>query len=301
MVTSAQQQAADGAHLAPPARETLDSDEETRIQRIRSPRWIGYTQALRALDKMEDLLRHPPTHRMPNLLLVGETNNGKTTIVERFRRLHPAHQNPHGDSVVVPALYVQAPPVPDEHRFFDSILEAIHAPYKPNDKISKKEFQTYRLLARIGVRMLIIDEVQQILAGTLNKQRQFLNVLKGLGNELQIPIVGVGTPEAFNALQTDPQLQNRFRPLRLPRWTQGTEYDRLLASFERVLPLRQPSHLTSPPLALKLLGMSEGWIGELSALLTEAAVEAVRGGSERIDTKLLDTLDWVPPSKRNRR
>ncbi len=149
--------------------------------------------------------------------------------------------------------------------------------------------------------MLVIDEIQQILAGTLNRQRHFLNVLKGLGNELQIPLVGVGTPEAFNALQTDPQLQNRFSPLRLPRWKAGAEYDRLLASFEAVLPLSQPSHLVQPPLANTLLAMSEGWIGELSALLTEAAVLAVRTGHERIDAGLVDTLDWVAPSKRNRR
>jgi predicted ATPase with chaperone activity len=27
---------------------------------------------------------------MPNLLLVGPTNNGKSMIVEKFRRTHPA-------------------------------------------------------------------------------------------------------------------------------------------------------------------------------------------------------------------
>lgn len=300
MVKSAAAERIPGEHLAPSVREVLAWDTEARIQRIEASRWIGYTQALQVLGRMEDLLRHPPTHRMPNLLLVGETNNGKTAIVERFRQLHPAHDNPDGDGISLPVLYVEAPPGPDEHRFFDRILEAVYAPYKPNDKISKKEFQVYHLLARLGVRMLVIDEIQQVLAGTLNRQRQFLKVLKGLGNELRIPIVGVGTPEAFNALQTDAQLQNRFRPMPLSRWKAGTEYDRLLASFEHRLPLAKPSHLTEPSLALKIRVMSEGWIGEITALLGEAAVKAVRTGRERIDAQLLDTLGWVPPTKRNR-
>jgi hypothetical protein len=51
-----------------------------------------------------------------------------------------------------------------------------------------------------------------VLAGPLLRQRQFLNVIKHLGNELQIPIVAAGTQDAFNAIQTDPQLANRFAP-----------------------------------------------------------------------------------------
>jgi DNA polymerase III delta prime subunit len=40
---------------------------------------------------MKDLLNFPKRTRMPNLLLVGPTKNGKTTmIVEKFHRAHPA-------------------------------------------------------------------------------------------------------------------------------------------------------------------------------------------------------------------
>ena len=63
------------------------------------------------------------------------------------------------------------------------------------------------------------------------KQRHFLNVIKYLGNELQIPIVAVGTHDAFNAVQSDPQLSNRFEPALLRRWTLTDDYLRLLASL----------------------------------------------------------------------
>jgi len=79
----------------------------------------------------------------------------------------------------------------------------------------------------------VIDEIHHVLAGNLNKQRHFLNTIKYLGNELQIPIVGVGIKEAFNAIQTDPQLANRFEPVLLPRWELNTGFLKLLASFER--------------------------------------------------------------------
>jgi hypothetical protein len=49
---------------------------------------------------------------MPSLLVVGDTNAGKTMIANRFVQLHPACDNPGGDAAVVPVLLVQAPLAP---------------------------------------------------------------------------------------------------------------------------------------------------------------------------------------------
>jgi predicted ATPase with chaperone activity len=42
---------------------------------------------------------------MPNLLLIGPTNNGKSMIVEKFRRMHPPVSHP--DHEHIPVLAVQ--------------------------------------------------------------------------------------------------------------------------------------------------------------------------------------------------
>lgn len=285
-------------HLNESARAALALSDQERINFIRRPRWIGYTKAKQIIAQLENLLTHPKTHRMPNLLLVGETNNGKTMIVNRFHQLHPAADDPDAEQCQWPVLVIQAPPVPSEARFYTAILEKFSAPYRSRDSVCKKQFQVLKILSRVRVQMLIIDEIHQIVAGKIGAQRQFLNTIKYLGNELQIPIVGVGTYEAFNALQTDPQLANRFEPAALPRWEQGREYLRLLSSFERMLPLKRAAHLTGEDLAFKLLGMSEGTIGELSALLTRAAVSAIEKGTETITPKLLDGIGWIRPSER---
>ena len=69
-----------------------------------------------------------------------------------------------------------------------------------------------------GVRLLVIDEVQNLLSGSRLQQRRLLNLLRWLGNELQIPLVAVGTAEALHAIQSDDQLANRFTPFGLPPW-----------------------------------------------------------------------------------
>jgi hypothetical protein len=290
----------DYPHLNKSAIEALALSDEERIEKIRSDRWIGYPAAISILNKMEDLLTHPRNQRMPNMLIVGDTNNGKTMLVNRFLKAHPADDNPEGDGVLAPVMVVQAPPKPDEGRFYNAILEMLFAPYRPSERVDKKQFQVIKLLRYVGLKVLVVDEIHHILAGNLNSQRAFLNVLKYMGNELQISIVGVGTKDAFRALQTEPQLANRFKPEVLPRWEYNDDFLRLLASFERMLPLHQPSILHEAKLSAKLFKMCEGYIGELSGILCQAAAYSVRHRVEQINMNVLDSIDWVSPSARKR-
>jgi Bacterial TniB protein len=69
--------------------------------------------------------------------------------------------------------------------------------------------------------MLVIDELHNVLAGRSDKRREFLNLIRFLGNQLRIPLVGVGTREAYLAIRSDDQLENRFEPFVLPRWQGG--------------------------------------------------------------------------------
>ncbi len=285
-------------HLNEQASAALELSDPERISRVRRARWIGYTRAQQVLDKLNQLLTHPKTHRMPNLLIVGDTNNGKTMLIQKFQRLHPPSDNAEGDFISYPILIVQAPPVPDERRLYHAILERVGAPYNPKSSVEARQRQVITILKNVNVKMLVIDEIHDILAGSPSKQRQFRNVLKYLGNELQIPIVGVGIKEAFHVLQTDQQMSNRFEPALLPKWEIGQEYLSLLSSFERMIPLRKPSHLVEKTLALKLLSMSEGTIGALSNVLTRACIKAIETRAECITLKTLAEIGWVQPSER---
>lgn len=292
----------DYSHLHASIRPLAEENNESRIRRIRTDRWITYGRAEAALAAMDDLLNFPKRTRMPNLLLVGPTNNGKTMIVEKFRRSHPpieARATAEG-AANVPVLKVQMPAGPDEPRFFAAILNELGFPHRYVDRLSKRQDAAVRMLRETGVRILVIDEVHNLLSGSRVQQRRLLNLLRWLGNELQIPLVAVGTTEALHAVQSDDQLANRFEPMGLPPWRNGEEYRQLLSTLEAVLPLRRPSHLAEPMLAEKILSTAEGILGEIVSIVTRAAARAVTTGAEAITAKLIDETGFISPTQRRR-
>lgn len=291
-----------GEHLAPKAREVLALPNDARIRHIQEDRWVGYSRANEIIAKLEDLLVHPKVGRMPNMLIVGKTNNGKSHLVKHFNALHPAEDNPTGEGLLVPVLYIEAPDKPDISHLYSIILNLLCVPHRANDKEELKLAQVIKVLNSIELGIIVIDELHNLIAGSLLKQRAFLNAIRYLGNQIQRSIVGVGTVEALRAIQIDDQLSNRFAPEVLPTWQLDMEFLKLLASLEKIIPLRDPSNLTEKTMAMKLHAMSEGTIGELSRLLNMAAIWAIRntksGALERIDEKALNACGFIAPSRR---
>lgn len=278
----------------------LNASKEERIKAISEPKWIGYSYFKNIHSKLNDLLHYPSTLRMPNLLLVGDSNNGKTALLKKFELNNKPFFDEENSLVTMPVIMIQAPPEPDEKRFYNVILESLYAPYKTTEKAERRQYRVVHLLKKMKTRILIIDEIHHVLAGSSQKQRLFLNVIKYLSNELKICLVCAGTRDAFNAIQTDPQLANRFEPKVLPRWNNNDEYLRLLASFEMLLPLKEESHLVENSLSTKILAKSEGLIGEISRILELSSILSIQSGIEKINHNILDNIDYVSPSERKK-
>jgi type II secretory pathway predicted ATPase ExeA len=290
----------DLSHLTSAARAVAFLPDDERIRRICADRWIGYPRALEALDRLDTLLQGPPKQRMPNLLIVGPTNNGKSMIVEKFRRSRAQESGPSSERETLPVVVVQMPSEPSISRFYALLLAGMGAPLRPRARVVELEQLALRLMRAVGARMLIIDELHNILAGKADVRREFLNLIRFLGNELRIPIVGVGTREAYLAVRADEQLENRFEPIILPLWEEGETIRSLLASFAAAFPLRRRSELATADMARYVLARSEGTIGEISRLVTAAAVAAVETGEEAIDRRTLTLADYESPTERRR-
>jgi hypothetical protein len=285
-------------HLGKTATKQIDLPDDQRILAIKEGAWIPYPRAKQLLAQMEELFNYPRIVRMPNMLIVGASNNGKTQILRHFEAAHKPDPNLKGEYTIVPVLFVEAPGKPDVGAFYDKILEAVWQPYSIRAKDADKAREVKKVLRNIGLKILMIDEIQHVIAGGPVKQQEFRNELKTIGNELQISIICAGVEEAFNAFNTDTQLSNRFEPEFLPKWKLDNEFGDLLESFERRLPLRKPSNLRDPAIAQKVLWMGESILGEIHEVLKRSAILAIKEKTEQITLEIIEKIRWTQPSKR---
>lgn len=279
----------------PEIQALLRKTDAERLQFIRSNHWIGYPVANGLLRRMAALVEQPDVIRPPNMLIISHTNNGKSTLARQFEKRFPAQDDPATGGIERPVVVLEVPPAHDEDRLYKHILNELGAVGRdraPKDTI-------HRLLRDLKMRVLVLDEVNNALAGNAIQRQQMLNAIKGLSNELKRPIVLTGTEDALAALRDDKQLQNRFPPSFIPPWQLNHDFLRLLVSFESILPLKRRTDMANENLAALLMAMSDGYIGELRDLLVLAGVTAIETGAECINRKLLLSLDWVPPSLRD--
>lgn len=285
------------AHLHKDFRHVAELSDKERIHFIDEPRWIGYPRAHHILDTLQELMQRPRRPRMTNLLLVGDSNNGKTTIAHRFYHSNQPVLSDDLSESTNPLVLAEAPPAADEKGLYISILERLYTPYRTSDPVTKLRYQVIHVLRTCKTRMLMIDEFHSLLTGTALKQREVMNAIKFMCNELTIPIVGIGTREAVRVLHTDPQHASRFDVITLPSWELNAEFQRLLAGFEAVMPLKQASRLHEPEKAMLLHAICGGNIGDLHRLLMECSREAILSGQEHIDKPIIESKSWCRPTK----
>jgi hypothetical protein len=279
------------SHLTAASAALLAEPNEKRIQAILSERWILYPRAKLALDRLNRLVDHPRTTRMPSIAIFGDSGMGKTMIMQRFCTENPPGFDPLTGRERTPVLALQLSGQPTERRLYAHILAALGAPQGPRADITRIERSVLTLLKTIGVQVLVIDEIHNILAGSHREQRIVLNTLRFLSNELKISLVCFGVTDAREAIGGDVQLARRFDELTLPRWSGTGQYEELIISILRNMPLREPSVLTAKSLR-RILQMTEGLTALIFRMFNELTVEAAKTGVERITDEAVES--WKP-------
>lgn len=274
-------------HLQGPYKANALLSDQDRIGLIRQERWIQYARAERILYRLADLVDYPPRDRMPCLVIYGATGMGKTRIVQKFLRDHRSRFDEKLGKTRLPVVYIQMPPAPHERDLYEEILAGLGGIFTHRISVTTLRHRIRILARQMEVRLLVIDEIHSILAGTFREQRIILNAIRFLANDLRIPLVCLGTYEANQALMTDQQLADRFEAAELPAWEDGQAFQQLLLSFESVLPLRQPSDFRDSKVHQRILGLTEGVLVRICRLIETAATEAIRSSQERIDLSLL--------------
>ena len=269
--------------------------QDDRISLIQLDIWIGFPRAEQVLDRLQNLIEAPRQTRMPGLLVHGASGIGKTMIARNLSRRYAPEYDPMAGVTHTPLLLLQAPPAPDERRYYLHILAAVGAPATAiavrSQNVASLEVRVIDLLRDLGLRMIMIDEVHNLLAGTHREQRRFLNVLRYLSNELEVSLVCFGVSEAVDAIRGDVQLARRLDEHHLPNWRDDSEFSNMIQTLIAAMPLEKKSNLKVKSLR-QILALTGGITSRVFSLVKDLAIDAIRSGEKCITDDAV--ANWSP-------
>ena len=295
-------------------------DERARsaydLERLRHAHGFGpirslYADIHRTLERLvvSNELRGPGARH--GAALDGNPGNGKTTIVSHFgrhyerrcRERYPHELTPDGHEYL-PVVYVNVDALPTIKGLNHAIL-TFYGMGPPKRANARELTQLVLQCARLCQTSLIVIDDIHLLELRREADRDANNHLKRLANDLQATFVyaGVGLSHGgfmhegrYGADAALAQISQRFKRLPVEPLRRSTQPQRaiwlgVLSVFERELVLLQAKDGDLTGQADYLWRRTQGVIGSLTQLLTEATAEAIDTGAERITRKALDEID----------
>ena len=274
-------------HVHPDSWHRLLHSDEERIDYMLGDQWVAYPVAAALLSELDDTVTAPDRLSPKGKVLVAESQMGKSAIISEFHRRYPASDNTEGEFAKVPVLRIQFPDSGGE-AVYGEICRALNVvlPGRPTPLQLRSE--ALQAMDDAGVRVLVIDELANVLTGRAPAKQKSLNQIKFIMNERRRPIVLGATKEAYSLICQDPQITRRFKKLVIPKLTLAS-LAFLVHGWVHQQPLKRPSVLDEGVLK-KLHNGCVGHTGTLIDFLQQMAKYAVQTKVERIDMNVVSAV-----------
>jgi len=230
--------------------------------------WADYSAANSVERKLSARLRSParpgsgPGDAAPVVMIIGDNNNGKTSLARHFEASHPPSDDPCDEAAHFPVIAIETPPYPTLTSLGNSVLTYVGCPIRFESRGPAKWEQLKSVLTALGARVLIFDHFEHILANPSVQFGQTLRGLRDLAMELHVCIVLVGSVEmhrlAMRRLSPDD-----MSVWTLPLWTLESERLHFLKAISSKLGLKRSSRLDREPWAPWIFAQSDGRLGGL--------------------------------------
>jgi hypothetical protein len=280
-------------HIAPAYRKLALLDDKQRITSIYTDRWINYPEVNSIRAVVRAVYEMPRKIQAQCVLVSALSGMGKTSLFTKIESdietLRKRNQDYGG------CISFGMPPDPTFSGFEEIVGEALGVPIgKIRNGVIPTTFS--RLAHLRNLRMILIDEVHNLLNANRMDQRKSLALLRAMsGPPLSLSIVAFGIDDAEFAILGDDQLKRRFQIYKLPLWKEDDRFRSFLAAYESILPLKKPSELWRKDRVKFLLSSTGGITGDIVKYITRGAVWAILDRKEEIDMACLEKAVDIPP------
>ena len=226
-----------------------------------------------------------------NLLILGESGTGKTSLARLFTERYPKIVLPERD--LIPVLHVCVPAAATIAGTVEAVLAQLGDHEPERGTVSVKTARAVKIARGCGVEMLLFDEAQHIQDRGRTYSQYFVgDWLKSFIDALGLPVTLLGLPRTHVLLQVNEQLRRRFTHRLSLSVNQAESNDdnsrELFASLASALPLP----LDSRPYGWREFGMrlhfaTDGRIAYVKQLLVSAYSHAVNQSDTSISVQAL--------------
>lgn len=163
-----------------------------------------------AYDQIEANLKLFRATGVPqNLMILGESGTGKTSLARSFTESYPKQILPERD--LIPVLHVSVPAAATIAGTVEAVLAQLGDHEPERGTVSVKTARAVRIARGCGVEMLLFDEAQHIQdRGRTHSQYFVGDWLKSFMDALGLPVTLLGLPRTQALLQVNEQLRRRF-------------------------------------------------------------------------------------------
>ncbi len=237
---------------------------------------ILHTQFKDAISRLQQAFEHARNGAEPrHTFLTGESGTGKTLLAQYFRSLYPP--DPSQSDTEIRVLFVSTPSSPTLKGLGEAILSALGDHYGQKGTAFEKLERAIWLLHKRRIQFIFFDEFHHFIDhAKYNTLAAVTDWLKRFIDDSRIPCVLMGLPRCRAILDANEQLRRRFsRRIELTAFSMDTpdqerEFRSVLHQIDKALPTQGISGLGEEDFAAKLYFASDGLMGYLRKLITEA-------------------------------
>lgn len=282
-------------HLPETTASLIDLPLVDRIRYVLADRYIYHEQAADLIHRVKHLVDRPPGVRPTGIVLLSPSNGGKTALAMALLRRYGAREASKEYPASRPVVMFTMSGALDAGEIFARFLVALGVPHVSNMTQKNRRQKALQIAKAAGLRLIIIDEIQDVLLSTMFQQKMALLATKDLMNSLNVPVLAMGTEDASHSLEADKHLKERFKFHELPIWGVDEYLRHFLEAYESTLPLKKRSGLGSVRTMKVLVRETGGLLGAIVERLKCAAALAIESETEKITIDLIERARFEVP------
>ncbi len=267
---------------------------------VDTPRWREAEPRLNDLPE----LGWTPDYCM-GLLLLGPSRSGKTSMAKEWARRMAERAALNGGTFKTVCL-----DVPSQANLMALATETLGALGDPDPSHGSKYEKTTRVVEaveRLGVDLLMFDEIQRLVDEKGKLRAEAANWLTGLLNKRVCPLLFVGEPHASTVFQQRYLSGRTLGEIQITPFDWADRDDRrawreVMYALSENLSMPEKSELHDIDTALRIHSHSDGLLGVATRLLEFARSDARRRGLPKLTHEVLaDAVDRLGIGEEKRR